>query len=103
MLFQPHYYPKQSITPNEKNREQRFSVRHQFHPLFGREFDLVQYYRCWGEDRVYYINDEGVLKSIEARWTDAAAPDEFVVASATRSRLRASDLLELVKLVKGLK
>jgi hypothetical protein len=75
-------------------------VSHQFHPLFGREFDLVQYYRCWGEDRVYYINDEGTLRSIEARWTDVAPPDEFVAVSAARSRLRACDLLELAELIR---
>jgi hypothetical protein len=44
-----------------------------------------------------------VLRSIEARWTDAAPPDEFVLVSATRSRLRVCDLLELVKLIRAVK
>ena len=76
-------------------------VTHPFHPLAGREFDLVVRKHTWAEDRVFFVGDDGRLRSVSAGWSDVIAPDPFVVA-AGRSPLRVADLLALVRLVEDL-
>lgn len=56
----------------------------------------------WGEERVFFFDDEGTQRSLPTGWTDAAPPDPFVVLADGRSRLRAADLLVLVELLAGL-
>ena len=90
-----------SSTPDSDREQRRFRVTHLFHPLFGREFELVHYRQCWGEDRVFYLDAEEELRSIPARWTSAITDDPFVVISAGRSLFRLADLVELTKLVEG--
>ncbi|MGH3519258.1 MAG: DUF5372 family protein [Haloechinothrix sp.] len=36
---------------------------HPFHPLFGREFELVKRRRNWRVDRVYFFDAAGALVS----------------------------------------
>jgi hypothetical protein len=74
-------------------------VTHRFHPLFGREFEFVDHRRNWGEDRVYLRDDQGVLRSLPAAWTDAVPEDAFVVMAAGRSPFRVDDLVRLADLV----
>jgi hypothetical protein len=74
-------------------------VTHPFHPLFGRRFEFVARRRNWGEDRVYYHDEQGELGSLPTGWTDAADADPFVVMAAGRSLFRIADLLELADLV----
>ncbi|MDI6773571.1 MAG: DUF5372 family protein [bacterium] len=76
-------------------------MTHPFHPLFGREFDLIDYRHSWGEDRVVYVDEMGEARSLPARWTSAVAEDPAVVVSAGRSHFRVADLVELAKLVRG--
>lgn len=38
-----------------------FGVTHPFHPLFGREFEFVHHRRNWGEDRLYFRDEQGIL------------------------------------------
>ncbi|MBM3216949.1 hypothetical protein FJZ36_18805 [Candidatus Poribacteria bacterium] len=75
-------------------------MTHPFHPLFGCEYELVDYRHFWSEDRVVYVDDRGEARSLPARWTSAAAEDPAVVVSAGRSCFRVVDLLALVKLVR---
>jgi hypothetical protein len=77
-------------------------VTHPFHPWHGREFVLITCRRNWGEDRVYFHDGDGRLVSLPAGWTNAVAPDPFVVVSAGRSAFRTQDLIELAGLVRGL-
>ncbi len=56
----------------------------------------------WGEDRVYFFDDGGQLKSLPAGWTDIDPPDHFVVVAAGRSAFRIEDLLRLATLLEGL-
>jgi Family of unknown function (DUF5372) len=58
----------------------------------------VTYRHNWGENRVYFHDDEGQLVSIPAAWTSVFSPDPFVVISAGRSAFRVQDLLELAQL-----
>ena len=80
----------------------RFTVAHPFHPLSGREFDLVGYAHTWGEHRVYFRKpgDERV-HSLPARWTDVEGTDPFVVISAGRAHFRVEDLLALARLLRS--
>ena len=78
-------------------------MTHPTHPLCGREFQLVDYRSTWGEDRVYYVDEEGVLKRLPASWTDFLDPDPFVVIAAGRSCFRWDDLVQLADLLVGLK
>ena len=34
--------------------------------------------QTWGENRVFFLDDDATLKSLPTAWTDAAAPDVFV-------------------------
>ncbi|WP_063750872.1 DUF5372 family protein [Paraburkholderia nodosa] len=74
-------------------------MTHPFHPLYGREFALVDRRNTWGEDRVYFHDDAGDLKRMPAAWTSAAAPDAFEMVSAGRSHFRIEDLLQLTMLI----
>lgn len=77
-------------------------MTHPFHPLFGREFALVTYRLNWGEERVYFHDNDGDLAAIPASFTDVLPPDPFVVLAAERSPFRFGELLELVQLVRRL-
>ncbi len=89
-----------SNAPDADSEQRRFHITHPFHPLFGREFTLVHYRQCWGEDRVFYLDEGEDLRSIPARWTSVIVDDPFVVISAGRSLYRLVDLLELTKLMR---
>jgi hypothetical protein len=52
---------------------QTFQVIHPFHPWHGRRFELVEYKNAWGEDRVYFHNEEQQLIALPASWTDVVA------------------------------
>jgi hypothetical protein len=74
-------------------------VTHPFHPWHGREFVFVALRHTWGEDRAFFLDDDGVMKSLPTAWTDAAPPDAFVARAAGRSPFRVVDLVELAELV----
>ncbi|MCP4038078.1 MAG: hypothetical protein GY733_14155 [bacterium] len=74
-------------------------MTHPFHPLLGQEFELVTYRSNWGEDRVYYHNADGDLKSLPAAWTSVSPSDPFVSEAAGRSSLRFEELRAMAALV----
>ena len=49
----------------------------------------------WGEDRVFYYDPNGKLKSLLTNVTDVVSTDAFHRVSAGRSAFRVEDLLEL--------
>jgi hypothetical protein len=53
----------------------------------------------WGEDRVFYYDTSGKLKSLLTNVTDVVSTDAFHRVSAGRSAFRVDDLLELRQLV----
>jgi hypothetical protein len=81
----------------------RFRIIHPFHPLRGAEYELVTRKRTWGEDRVFYYDPKGKLKSLFANVTDVVTTDAFDRISAGRSSFRVDDLLELRSLVDRLR
>jgi hypothetical protein len=77
----------------------RFRFTHPFHPLLGREFDIVLRRHSWGFEWVYFHDDDGRLRSVRTSWTDLAEVDPFVVMAAGRSPFRTDDLLRLAELL----
>jgi len=53
----------------------------------------------WGEDRVFYYDQTGALKSFLSNVTDVVPKDAFTRISAGRSAFRVDDLLELFRLI----
>jgi hypothetical protein len=90
-----------SNAPDAEVEDRRFRVTHPFHPLFGHEYELIDYRHFWSEDRVVYVDETGGARSLPARWTSAVVDDPAVVVSRGRSHFRVADLLELVKLLRG--
>jgi hypothetical protein len=74
-------------------------VTHRFHPLFGREYEFVVHRQNWGEDRVHLHDENGVLFSLPAAWTDVAPVDPFVVVAEGRCPFTTADLLALAELI----
>jgi hypothetical protein len=62
-------------------------------------FVLVAVRQTWAEDRVFFLDEEGVQHSLPVGWTDAVEPDVFVVMAAERCPFRVEDLLELADLL----
>jgi hypothetical protein len=78
-------------------------VTHPYHPLCGREFELLTHKLTWGEHRVYFYDEQGRLQAIPATWTDAVPVDSFVAVAATRALFRPDDLLLLADLIAAIK
>lgn len=78
-------------------------MTHPFHPLAGREFDLIVRRHNWAEDRVFFVVNDGELRSVPAGWTDVDPGDPFVVVAAGRSAFRVDDLVALASLIEGLR
>ncbi len=74
-------------------------VIHPFHPLTGREFMFIALRQTWGEDRVFFYDDDGAVASLPVGWTDAAPVDVFVAVAAGRCAFRVDDLVALSELV----
>ena len=95
-----HYLPTTPCSVGAPKKT--FRVTHPFHPLFGKKYELVTIRHNWGEDRVYYYDEQNQLKSLLLSWTSAQSPDPFVVISAGRSPFRIEDLLKLISLVRNI-
>ena len=74
-------------------------VTHRFHPLSGRDFEFVAYRQNWGEDRVHLHDENGVLFSLPAGWTDVAPADLFAVIADGRCPFTIDGLLALADLI----
>ena len=77
-------------------------MTHPFHPWVGREFVFVAARQTWGEDRVFFLDEDGTQQSLPRAWTDMADPDPFVAFGGQRCAFRIVDLLELVDLLDDL-
>jgi hypothetical protein len=77
----------------------RFRITHPFHSLAGNEYELVSQQRTWGQERVFYYDSEGRLKSLPANITNLFSSDAFTRISAGRSAFRVDDLAELRELL----
>ena len=80
----------------------RFKVTHPYHPLFGKEFDLVGYRNSWKKICVDYVDEAGLQISIPLDWTNAGGVDPFLDCSQGRSHFRTEELLRLSDLIDGI-
>jgi len=55
-----------------------------------------------GVERVHYMADDGVVRSIRRAWTSVACEEPFVRVGAGRSAFRVTDLLVLAALLDSL-
>ena len=79
-------------------------ITHPFHPLTGRELDLVRVNHNWHEERVCLEAADGqLLWWLPRRWTSLEPPEPFVQASAGKAAFRSADLLELAALLERLR
>ena len=78
-------------------------ITHPFHPMAGKEFELVCRRLHWGEDRVVYACPDGTLRSIAASLTDVEPLDEFRRAAGGSAAFRTAALLELCALLERLR
>ena len=76
-------------------------MTHPFHPLHGREFELIDITTS-RVGFVQYRGDDGTLRTIRQAYTSAAVVDPFVRIAAGRSAFRVSDLLALAILLDSL-
>ena len=90
---------RQSTAFRPAELPQRFRVTHPFHPWYGRTYVLLTYRHNWGENRVYFHDEDGRLIALPAQWTSVVPPDPFVVVSRGRSAFRLHDLVELAGLL----
>jgi len=74
-----------------------FRVTHPFHPLAGRDLELVARRPTFGRDRVYYHDEAGRLRCLPLAWTSLAPVDAFIEVSAGRAMFRPADLLHVVQ------
>ena len=63
---------------------------------------MVAWRQNWGEDRVYFEDDQKKLRSLPSRWTSLVSDDPALLVAAGRAHFRVADLLELVTLLKEL-
>jgi hypothetical protein len=77
-------------------------VRHPFHPLRGRRFEVLKKRRVAGVDTLILHERERGSFSIARQWTDWAEPSMYELLGLPPSRLRAESLFELVTLLEHL-
>lgn len=79
-------------TTDGSETSRRFRVVHPFHPLSGREFELVSFAHTWGEHRVFFrVPGEDRVRAMPAAWTDVEGVDPYLVrlsSSRWRSEVR---------------
>ena len=90
-------YP--STTCNAANEQQTFKIVHQFHPSYGREYEVLAHKQNWGEDRVSYVDEAGKYHCIPANWTNIDLPNPFERYDNNKVYFRIFDLIELKNII----
>jgi hypothetical protein len=88
-----------STAPDGNDQVQYFTITHPFHPLYREKFKIVSLRQSWGEDRVFYRQEDGRIISLPACWTSIYESHPFNVISKGRSVFRFQELLELARVV----
>ena len=94
---------RQQTTHVRRAQPERFRITHPFHPLSGCEFEPLARKEYSGEQRVCFLDKKGRQCEIPLSWTDLAAEDPVVILASVKTWFRAADLVELARLVEGLR
>jgi hypothetical protein len=86
-----------------KNCTSQFKITHPFHPKKGKVFYLIDRKKVWGDDRIFYVNENGQLCLIPANFTDAFEKDPFIELSNEKCVTTFDSLMSLMHIVSGLK
>jgi Family of unknown function (DUF5372) len=97
------FYNGSWTAPGLTNESRQFRITHPFHPLRGREFDLVEHKCIYAESYLFFYDSFGHLLQIPAVWTDFLKTDAFIKVAAGRSPLHADYLLQLVEVLRHLR
>jgi hypothetical protein len=90
-----------STTPDNKNGEHCFPITHPFHPLCGHTFPLLSQRFAWGEERVFFSDQEThEVRSLPLAWTNLSLPDPFLVVAAGKAVLRWKYLQQLTQFLR---
>jgi hypothetical protein len=90
-----------STTPDNTNGEQSFTITHSFHPLCDHTFPLLSQRFAWGEERVFFPDQEThEVRSLPLAWTNLALPDPFLVVACWKAVLRWRDLQQLMQFLR---
>src|SRR6266487_3758426 len=98
-LSLPGCWIKPSTTPSPSLEEGVFTVTHPFHPLYGQQFEILNYRHNWGEYRVTFYETPDHVRTLPAAWTSLVPPDPSVVLAAGRAAFQVKDLLALTHLL----
>jgi Family of unknown function (DUF5372) len=83
------------------NGEQNFTITHPFHPLCGQTFALLSQRFAWGEERVFFLDQERQeVRSLPLAWTNLALADPFLVVAHGKAVLCWSDLQQLAQFLR---
>ena len=94
---------RRRTTPVRRTQPGKFRITHPFHPLSGREFEALACKEYGGEQRVCFRDKKGRQFEIPLSWTDLAAEDPVTILASGKSWFRAADLLELTRLIEGMR
>ncbi len=75
-------------------------MTHPFHPLYGQQFEILNYRHNWGEYRVTFYETPDQVRTLPAAWTSIVPPDPAVVIACGRAAFRVTDLLRLSHLLR---
>ena len=90
-----------STTPDDPNGEPCFTITHPLHPLYGHPFPLLSQRLAWGEERVFFSDQEThQMRSLPLAWTNLALPDPFLVVAGGQAVLRWKDLQQLAQFLR---
>ncbi|MFH1740623.1 MAG: DUF5372 family protein [bacterium] len=82
--------------------KRRFRITHPFHPLLGREYEVLEFRRDWGRNYVAFLDENVNLCAVPIPWTDLEQiEDPFVSLSDGRAWFRPGDLLALAELIEA--
>ena len=94
---------RRQTTHVRRAQPEKFRITHPFHPLSGCEFEALACKGYSGEQRVCFLDKKGRQCEIPLSWTDLAAEDPVCILASGKSWFRAADLVELTRLVEGLR
>jgi Family of unknown function (DUF5372) len=91
-----------STAPQVREESRQVRITHPFHPLRGKQFELIEHRCIFAESYVYFHDEDGQLREVPAVWTDFVPQDVFVERAAGRSPLHAGSLWALTRLLEHL-